>query len=220
LPLFYQNKPQPEVHIGLWKIEEDEGFFRSNMSLSMAEEADLAPLKGTRRLEWLACRWLLHELSGHDIRMPLAKDAYSKPFFEGNEENRHCSLTHSGGFVGAVIAAEPCGCDLEGVDKRLQRVSSKFINESEQKLLDNPPFAKDKLWLLCYIWCAKEAMYKAYGAKEVDFKKHLTVDYQGVTRVENGKLHKEDFQQQYQLHYMDVQNETLIFLWCINKSKK
>jgi 4'-phosphopantetheinyl transferase len=215
LPLFYQNKPKSEVHIGLWKIEEDESFFRTNMSLSINEEADLFPLKGTRRLEWLACRWLLHELSGHDIRMPLAKDAYSKPFFEGNEENRYCSLTHSSGFVGAIIAPEACGCDLESVDKRLQRVASKFVNEGEQKLLNNPPDQKDNLWLLCFIWCAKEAIYKAYGAKEVDFKKHLTIDYQGVGAIEQGFLHKGDLTQQYELNYMELKEGALIFLWCI-----
>jgi 4'-phosphopantetheinyl transferase len=218
--LFLKQTPQPDIHIGLWKIEEDEDFFHQRLPLSAAEFVDLSPLKGARRLEWLACRWLLHEVSGHDVRMPLAKDAYSKPFFEGESENRYCSLTHAGGFVGVVIAPIPCGCDLEVIDKRLQRVAPKFVNELEQKMLDNTTLSKDELWRLCFVWCAKEAMYKAYGVKEVDFKKHLTVDYQGITKSEKGFLQKGDLQQLYDLKYIEIQEEIgkdIIFLWCVSR---
>jgi 4'-phosphopantetheinyl transferase len=211
--------PKKGVKIGLWKIEEDEDFFRSKMPLSIEEEADLAPLKQMRRLEWLACRWLLHEISGHDIRMPLVKDAFSKPFFEDASEKRYCSLTHASGYVGAVISQVPCGCDLEVLAERLNRVSSKFVNENEERILTNPRFYTSKLWRLCFIWCAKEAIYKAYGEKSVDFKKNMTIIYNQNIGVkgELGILHKEEFSNIYELNYMNFKDGDLkfIFLWSL-----
>jgi 4'-phosphopantetheinyl transferase len=211
--------PTDGVKIGLWKIEEDEDFFRSKMPLSVGEEADLFNLKGLRRLEWLACRWLLHEISGHQIRMPLVKDAFSKPFFEDSSEKRYCSLTHASGFVGAVISDEPCGCDLEVLAERLNRVSSKFVNEDEERIFTNPRFETTKLWRLCLIWCAKEAIYKAYGEKSLDFKKNMTIIYNENKKnnCELGIMHKSDLSHVYELHFMNFASGDLkfIFLWAL-----
>jgi 4'-phosphopantetheinyl transferase len=211
--------PKDGVKIGLWKIEEDEGFFRSKMLLSLEEEADLAPLKKMRRLEWLACRWLLHEISGHDIRVPLVKDAFSKPFFEDSSEKRFCSLTHASGYVGAVISDVSCGCDLEVLSERLNRASSKFVNEEEEGILTNSVFETSGLWRLCFIWCAKEAIYKAYGEKSLDFKKNMTIVYKQNKNAncELGILHKEKFSNIYDLHYMNFKSDDLdfIFLWSL-----
>ncbi len=103
MPLLLTTHPFPDATFGLWQIAESEGFFRADLPLSNTEESDLAQhLYPLRRLEWLAGRWLLHKLTDAPQRLPLAKDAFSKPFFP---ENQHlgCSLSHSKGNVGALI---------------------------------------------------------------------------------------------------------------------
>ncbi len=81
MPLLLTTHPFPDTAFGLWQIAEEEAFFRDEMPLTAAEETELAKLKNIRRMEWLASRWLLHKLTGAPQRLPLAKDAFSKPFF-------------------------------------------------------------------------------------------------------------------------------------------
>jgi phosphopantetheinyl transferase (holo-ACP synthase) len=45
------------------------------------------------------------------------------------------------------------------------------------------------------LWSAKEAMYKAYGQKEIDFREHMTVlapDYRSGEMHFKGTLKKDD----------------------------
>ncbi|HAD12651.1 MAG TPA: hypothetical protein DCF33_09450, partial [Saprospirales bacterium] len=103
MPLLLVSKPFPNASFGLWQIAEEEDYFRADLPLSKDEETEFARHQNPlRRLEWLAGRWLLHKLTDEPERLPLAKDAFSKPFFP---ENQHlgCSLSHSKGTVGVLI---------------------------------------------------------------------------------------------------------------------
>ena len=126
MPLLLTTHPFLDTTFGLWQIAEEESFFREELPLSREEEAEITRLKNDlRRHEWLASRWLLHKMTGAPQRLPLAKDAFSKPFFP---ENQHlaCSLSHSHGIVGALIVQHSafniqhppfppsCGSDIQG----------------------------------------------------------------------------------------------------------
>ena len=60
--LFIKKMVGNGAALGIWRMEEDESFFMQQLDLQEVETIELAPLKGRRRLEWLASRYLLHEM--------------------------------------------------------------------------------------------------------------------------------------------------------------
>lgn len=234
MPLLLISRPFADASFGLWQIAEDEAFFRNDMPLAAQEEAELAehhnPL---RRLEWLAGRWLLHKLTDVPERLPLAKDAFSKPFFPENQ-NLACSLSHSKGIVGALIVESgnlqvagqastfsgqlSIGCDIQMVIEKMARIAHKFLNEPEKAFVENRP-KPEYLHLLHLFWTAKESLYKAYGLKELDFRKNLfveNIEWDGQSGTGTGRVEKGTFQQTFQLIFnkIDISEETEL-IWAV-----
>ncbi|MBV6439282.1 MAG: hypothetical protein EPGJADBJ_00921 [Saprospiraceae bacterium] len=231
MPLLLTRHPFPDTTFGLWQIAEEEVFFRDELPLSVEEEAEMARLKNDlRRHEWLAGRWLLHKLTGAPQRLPLAKDAFSKPFFP---ENQHlaCSLSHSHGIVGALISDwglriadyprvqseirnpqseirnSEIGCDVQVLVDKMPRLASKFLNVEEEKFVAQHPAAATQFDLFHVFWTAKESLYKAYGLRELDFRAHMRLepfewkDNRGAAR---GWVEKNDFRQAYRLQFEKI----------------
>lgn len=202
MPLLATRHLFPGTALGLWQISEEESFFRDGLPLSPVEEQELAPLKNARRLEWLAGRWLLHRLTGAPQRMPLAKDAFSKPFFL-DKPDLHCSLSHSHGVVGALLADQNCGCDVQVLVEKMPRLAPKFLSKTETEFVarHSPEVQFD---LFHIFWTAKESMYKAYGLKELDFRKNMNLapfEWGGTTGKAIGTLEKGAFRQVFQLNF-------------------
>lgn len=130
-------------------------------------------LKGIRRLEWLASRLLLHQLTGTSGRMALAKTTASKPFFP-DAPALCCSLTHSQGIAGALLTDRPCGCDVQVFTDKLQRLASRFVGREEAAYLEAQTEAH-RADLLHILWSAKESLYKADGRKGLAFATQLRV---------------------------------------------
>ncbi len=190
------------LRFGVWQIAEPESYFRDDLPLWPGEEADLERFKGIRRLEWLAGRWLLHKLTGLPERLPLGKDTFAKPFFLDRPE-LHCSLSHSHGIVGALLAGHICGCDLQVLVDKMPRIAQKFLHVEEATFVQQFPQAI-QFDLLHVFWTAKESLYKAYGLKELDFRAHLRVDpfqWSGFSAETTGWIRKGDLQQPYRLYF-------------------
>jgi len=218
MPLLLTRHPFPDTTFGLWQIAEEESFFREELPLSPDEEAEMSRLKNDlRRHEWLAGRWLLHKLTGAPQRLPLAKDAFSKPFFP---ENQHlaCSLSHSHGTVGALVfhpssltphsslLTPSCGCDIQVLVEKMPRLASKFLNVEEEEFVASHS-APEQFDLLHVFWTAKESLYKAYGLKALDFRAHLRVEsfaWKENGGAARGWVEKDDFSKAYQLIFEKI----------------
>lgn len=104
-----------------------------------------------------------------DPTQMLVKDEYGKPHTE--DGRYHLSVSHSGDYAVAVGSQEhPVGVDIEHLGDRILRIESKFVRDDERELLH-----PDHLRGLYLIWSAKEAMYKLYGRKALDFKENMRV---------------------------------------------
>lgn len=223
MPLLCSVHPFPNATFGLWQIVEEPSFFSDDLPLYEAEETELVHLKGLRRLEWLAVRWLLHKFSGVDIRMPLAKDAFSKPFFP---EHRHlsCSLSHSHGVVGALLAKSDhvaIGCDIQVMVEKMARLAPKFLHEREWEFVyEQPTSLHDDLFHI--FWTAKESLYKAYGLKELDFRDHLYLapfQWNGQTGQSKGMIQKGTYIQSFDLWFEKLQlPDDRALIWTVCKS--
>lgn len=161
--------------------------------------------KGIRRSEWLAGRWLLHRLSGAAQRMPLAKDAFSKPFFPDNAQFL-CSLSHSKGIVAALLLSDAkpgvmIGCDIQVLVEKMTKLAPKFLSAPEMDfVIQHTPAVQFDLFHA--FWTAKESLYKAYGLKELDFKGHIRVhdfEWKDNRAVAAAEVRKADFTQKFTL---------------------
>ncbi len=202
MPLLTISQPLADATLGLWLVAEEEYFFSNDLPLSTAEARDLFALKNVRRLEWLAGRWLLHRLTGAAQRLPLAKDVFSKPFFL-DQPDMHCSLSHSHGVVGALIANQNCGCDVQVLVEKMPRLAPKFLSSAEAAFVEQH---REELQfdLFHIFWTAKESMYKAYGLKELDFRGNMQLapfEWDGEAGEAVGVLKKDGFQRIFQLNF-------------------
>ncbi|MEZ4926192.1 MAG: 4'-phosphopantetheinyl transferase superfamily protein [Saprospiraceae bacterium] len=208
--------PFPGMTFSLWHIAEPESYFEGQLPLSEEEAIELARLNELRRLEWLASRWLLHKTTGVDQRLPLSKNAFSKPFFL-DQPDLYCSLSHSHGFVGALTASENCGCDIQVLVDKMPAIASKFIREDEfDAIAGFPDSFRFELYHL--FWTAKESLYKAYGLKALDFRKHIRIRelmWDGNTGTAIGRIEKDNFWHNYQLKFGKEEKEKDVLVWAV-----
>lgn len=152
---------------GFWKIAEDEPTLAAKVP---AEKLPNGVVNPSKRLEFLAGRALVSELLQH-WNLPyerLTKDPYGKPYLGGS--SIHLSLSHSYPYVAAILhRSKNVGIDLEQPKQKLLRIAPRVLHADE---LRN---AGDNVIKHCIYWCAKEALIKIYGKKDLIFSENLLV---------------------------------------------
>lgn len=166
MPVFYQQTIDRQSKIGIWKIEETEQFFLQTVPL----QNDIT--HPHKRLQHLAGRYLLRYLFP-DFPYELIRIADTrKPFLEN--EAYHFSISHCGDFAAAIVSRDKrVGVDVELYSEKVERVRNKFVSPLDESVLEG--FAPDNHFpkYLALLWSTKEAIFKWYGAGQVDFKKHM-----------------------------------------------
>jgi 4'-phosphopantetheinyl transferase len=130
--------------------------------------------------------------------------AENKPFFKGN--NDHLSISHSHDQLAIIInKKENTGIDIELVRDKILRVRHKYLNDAEQA------FAGTHIENLISIWGAKEAMYKAYGLKGVDFREQMQVElFTGDTL--HGEINAGNSVKRYLLKREKIEDYILVYI--------
>lgn len=178
------------------------------LNLYAEEQAEIAVLKGHRRVEWLATRYLIHTLLPESDRVPCLKDEFGKPHLVGMAEQ--ISFSHSHDLVAAIHGTVPVGIDIQYKVPRITHLGHKFVSEREAALVQNM-FDVEYLHV---VWGAKECMYKAYGRRQLDFKQHLYLDWDGLVKKEGntqGWLHRDSVTQHYTINYQWFADWVLVF---------
>ena len=139
-----------------------------------------------RDLEKAGTRYLLKNLLKTRF-FELNYTSENKPFLK--DSSHHISISHSHDKLVIILNTnESTGIDIEQIRDKVKNIQHKFLNEKELFFANNDT---DKLITL---WAAKEALYKVYGLKEVDFIKNLFIedfDGQEITgRIETKALKK------------------------------
>ena len=173
MPIQFHEHLYPPGEWGLYHITEPEPALRRAVQLSEAETDQLARTRGLgQRREFLAARLLLHQMSGRERRAELHKDESGKPHLRGS--HFYVSISHTVDYAAAIAHPHPCGIDVQRIVDKIERLAPKFISGAEAIQLKE----SDKLVQMHLIWSAKEAMYKAFGRRQIDFRRHLYVDFQ------------------------------------------
>ncbi|GAB3548609.1 4'-phosphopantetheinyl transferase family protein [Spirosoma fluminis] len=156
----------------LWSITEDEAMLRHQLPLTSLELEELNSIRHpVQRVEWLACRAAVQQLTQEQglAYTGLVKDEFGKPHLLNAPW--HISLSHTTGWAAAALhRSRPVGIDIEPLRAQLQRVVPRVLSESEIA------HAAGDVGRLAVYWCAKEALYKLYGKRELTFREHLHVE--------------------------------------------
>jgi 4'-phosphopantetheinyl transferase len=110
-------------------------------------------------------------MSGRSVRGELFKDEAGKPHLK--DSHFHVSISHTVNYAAAIAHPNPCGIDVQRIVPRIRKMADKFVGPGERLQLTQ----EHELLQLHLIWSAKEAMYKAFGRRQLDFKDHLVVDF-------------------------------------------
>ena len=192
--------------VGLWRISEDEDYFLRKLPLSESDKTELAAMKGARRLEWLAARYLVQVMTGWAYR--LIKDAFGKPHLSTSDYE--ISISHSAEFTAAIISKRPIGIDIQYITPKLEQIAWRVLNETKLETL-NP---ERQLEHLHVYWGAKESLYKAYGKGDLDFRKNILLKpflYSNTEGVFEGVIQKEDYKAEFDIYYKKIENYILVY---------
>ena len=203
------------LHYGLWRISEAEEELREKYLPSIEELDELKGFKFIgRRLEWLASRLMFRELYKGEEKLVIRKDEQGKPFIESKDWK--LSISHTREFAAAILCdfGRPVGIDIEHVNERIRKVAGKFSSPRERALVDEDSLlGKDKQ--LTRIWAAKEAVYKMYGLKQLDFKRDLPII---ESYRDNSMCVYLLNQTEVEVRFDDYQD--LVIAWCLGEKKK
>lgn len=177
MPIFFQHQINETTRLGIWKIEENEDFFKYNVPL----HRDVT--HPHKRLQHLAGRFLLQFLFP-DFPFELIQIADTrKPFLPG--EQYHFSISHCGDYAAAIVSKNSrVGIDIEIPVDKIARIKDKFLNDdeqqqwasviaSEEKQNNEQSGNHEKNILLTLLWSCKESVFKWYGNGKVDFREHI-----------------------------------------------
>lgn len=117
----------------------------------------------------------------------MEKDEHGKPHLAGREFE--ISLTHTEDFIAVVFSRfSAVGIDLEKPREQVFRVLPRLYSSEEVSTVG------ESLELATIYWSAKEALYKLYGKRSVDFRQHLKLtgtetDLEGMIAIQGTLIH-------------------------------
>jgi len=166
MPLLKIHSTGIESGVGLWHISETEEALAYSAQQTCPEEI----INKQKRLEWLAARSLVRSMlenQGMEYN-GLTKDEFGKPFLK--EHPHHVSLSHSFPYVAVQLDRwNAVGIDLEQPKEKLKTIANRIFSAEEVR------DAGEDVVKLCVYWCAKEALYKFHGKRDILFTDHLHI---------------------------------------------
>ena len=168
MPECFKELINLNTHIAVWKINELESELASGLELSKEALTRLSQRRSTtHRKGYLAIRKLLRS---HDIDPLIHKyDKNGAPYLT---DGRHLSISHTKDLAAIAISSQPVGIDLEHYQEKIIRIAPRFLHLKESLDLN---MNKD-IHYLSQIWTAKEALYKVFRKKGIQFNTQLLID--------------------------------------------
>ena len=84
--------------------------------------------------------------------------------------NKFISISHSFDYCGVIVSNVKVGLDIEKFRSKILNISKKFVSESDLGLIK-----LNSIENVTKVWSIKEAVFKAFGHNEIDFKKKIII---------------------------------------------
>jgi phosphopantetheinyl transferase len=165
--LIFKEKISQNISVAVWQISENEDFFKNSLHLFSEDEAQIKSIKLQKvRLQKWACRAALAELLGSK-EIGITYTETGQP----QTKAHYISFSHAKTAVAVALADIPVGIDIEELSPRILSLYPRFMSREEIAACN-----VHNLKELYSYWCAKEAMYKWFSKKNLDFIEDLQVD--------------------------------------------
>jgi len=169
MPVRFQKECSSGAHVLVWEAKEKEVELLSILPSSILTDAEYIESKSPlKKLEFLtsrlAIRYLANMLNIHFDG--IKKDEHGKPYLVNSSWKM--SITHSKYFMGVIMhPLKEVGIDIELPQKKMWRILPRLFSEHEIA------YVGDDIERMSVYWSAKEALYKLYGKRGIDFKENL-----------------------------------------------
>jgi len=213
VPLLYTKSIDKQGIIGLWEITEniEELFEGLPVGQNITEFQHFS--HPTRQKTWLASRLLAFETARQFGEFPknLVKNQFNQPHFVNSSFN--ISISHIA--TKAVVflhKTQKIGIDIETINPKLEKVAPRVFSPSELKQTNS-------LKKITQFWCAKEAIYKWYAQRKIDFREDIQIDYASEDKPYDliGYFKQGNLKQKLKLHSEQIDNQ--IFVYCLEASE-
>lgn len=186
------------------QIREINGNLRLGL-LHLPDYAAFTGLSAKRELEKKGTAYLLEKMFNTPCELAYSEEG--KPFIKNND--CHISISHSHDKLAILCDnRSSTGVDIELIRDKVVKIKDKFLSAAELQA------ANDNIEKLIIYWAAKEALYKLYGLKEVEFAKHLYIHpfALGASDIITGEVNLERFQKKFSLHYEKLEDYMLVYI--------
>ncbi len=209
MPLHTHKEIGKGSRIVVWEIGESVNWFLSKLELDEDEKQRYKGFRtDQRRVHWLAYRHILKNIVGKGSTIRVRYNAHNKPYIDLSDD--HISVSHSGKFAAVIISHKrPVGIDIEQIHPRLHKVADKFVSPDET----GKDLAGMSSGELCLHWCAKEALYKLYGERQLDFREHIRIQSpSGLEGGFQGMICREGDERLFQLRSETIEDYCLVYV--------
>ncbi|MDB5112910.1 MAG: 4-phosphopantetheinyl transferase superfamily protein [Mucilaginibacter sp.] len=210
MAIAYRQRIDDDTEFALWKIEEKADDLYNQLQLDKGEKAYVETISnGKRNLHWLSTRVLLRKMLLTDEYIDCKVDEHGKPYLVSLPY--HISFSHSFDYAAVMISKKrPVGIDIEQIKEKVERIAHKFMRNAELDFINE----EHKTQHLYACWCAKEAVYKCNGQKEISFIENIVLspfdfDKQGTIKA---CLHKGEKILNYQVEYLQYEDYMIGFV--------
>lgn len=208
MPLISNFNIGNNTHIVVWRMQNDDMKLKNELILSDIEEKEISALTEKKQIEWITARYLIKQLTGKKY----IKDTHGKP--QLIESDGHISISHSHDLLVVAISKKLIGIDIQYQTPRLKKMAWRVMNAEKFKHLDT----SNELLHLHIYWGAKEALYKAYGKRDLHFKNNMRVkpflklptNDTHLQEVTTGTVVKNNFQKDFQIFFNRIDAYVLV----------
>ncbi|WP_341227083.1 4'-phosphopantetheinyl transferase superfamily protein [uncultured Arcticibacterium sp.] len=207
MPVRFQKECASGAHILVWESIEEEIQLMADLPSSILTDAELEKIITPRKkLEMLTSRVAIRHLA-NDLNISfdgVKKDEHGKPYLVNTKWEM--SITHSKNFIGVIMHPHlPVGIDIEKPQTKMWRILPRLYSETEIKAVG------DNLETLSVYWSAKEALYKLYGKRGVDFVRNLRLHES--TEGLMGEIIMPNYHKRH--HILQEKIEDYILVWTV-----
>lgn len=177
--------------------------------LSPEEVNDIRNFKNENfRRQKMAGRVLLNSILGEAGKIEY--DQHGKPHLKSHTLD--ISFSHCKDRVAVMLSKKTAGIDIQDVTPRIRKIVHKYMNQPE---LDSLKEETCDTHATLY-WCAKEALYKAYGERQLIFTDNIIIEpfsFVGNSGAFNGSIVLNNSKKDFVLKYEISGIFDLVYLW-------
>lgn len=204
MPICFKKTYKNGTRLAVWEITESYDELIAKSATKTLQMLDFEEIKFKKKaVEFLVSQLLVSEFTALEgiEHSGIYKDEYGKPHLRDSEWQ--FSLTHTQHFVAVAFHPFlPVGIDLEKPSEKMRKIMSRLFTPEEEKMVG------DDIVKMSWFWSAKEALYKLYGKRKVDFKQHLKLQLYDNQFI--GEIHIEEHNSKYSLYIESIGDYFLV----------